>query len=101
MNVVIIVLAILAGLTAIGILHNLGEAFVARIRSGTPHPGALGTRVDDLEQRVDEAETALRQLSEAEDRLADMEERMEFAERLLQQLRERERLMPGGEQIDP
>ena len=97
MVIVLLPIAIIGGLTAIGFLHSLGQAWVTRIQAGTQNPGALRTRIDELEQRLDEAEAAIRQLPETEDRVADMEERVEFTERLLQQLREKERLMPGGE----
>ena len=95
--IILLPIAIIGGLTAIGFLHSLGQAWVSRIQAGAQDPGALQARVDELEQRLDEAEAALRQLPDTEDRLTDMEERVEFSERLLQQLREKERLMPGGE----
>ena len=100
MSFILGILAIVGGLTAIGVLGSLGNAYAQRIKTSPVDTERLTRRMDEMEQRLLEAETALRELAPDYDRLVDLEERIEFSERLLQQLRSRDQLPPpadGGE----
>lgn len=94
MDTVLLILLAFGGLTGIGVAGVFGLALVGRMRL-TPGDSASARRLQDLEERLGDAEERLAQLARSDEQLLDLEERVEFVERLLQRTSHRDGLPPG------
>jgi len=96
MSIIVVILGLVGGLTVIGVIHEIGGAWAARLKNTAADASELHRRLVELEHRLAETDARLRDLAAEDDRLLDLEERVEFAERVLQQLRDPGRLPPGS-----
>jgi hypothetical protein len=85
------VFEILLGIALITLASKVGSAWSRRI--GGPSDATMSKVVEDLEQRVNQNEERIMELSAAtHERLVEAEERLDFTERVLQQERAKGKL---------